>query len=278
MRRSRLARQGRRAANYRVRRERLRTHASARADPQNIRLDPQVLRLAPQKGACFCGSLWYGVHIEHAKKVNKMRSNDENGDNKNVINSEKINLRKLEFSPQKNPLFHVQDVKIKTKKVRTGATNELVDPGTGEIHTAVIHTIEPTDNEHFVKFFSAGIRASYELNLTGTKVFQAILQLYQNMPMSGGYADCIYIRFFDGGLDGCQLNMSEDTFNRGLKMLLQKGFLAPRQPNLYWVNPHLFFRGDRAVFIREYRRTSALPPDVADRAALEKRGQQRLVG
>jgi len=43
-------------------------------------------------------------------------------------------------------------------------------------------------------------------------------------------------------------------FQTGLNELLAKGFLAPRSPNLFWVNPALFFKGDRVAFVREYRR------------------------
>jgi hypothetical protein len=50
--------------------------------------------------------------------------------------------------------------------------------------------------------------------------------------------------------------MSDRTFHGGLKELLAKGFLAPKAPNQYWVNPALFFKGDRVAFVREYRKTA----------------------
>lgn len=52
------------------------------------------------------------------------------------------------------------------------------------------------------------------------------------------------------------IDMSEKTFQRGLKELLEKSFLAPRLHNSYWINPSLFFKGDRVRFIREYVRKS----------------------
>jgi hypothetical protein len=67
--------------------------------------------------------------------------------------------------------------------------------------------------------------------------------------------------------------MSEKTFQRGLRELLGKSFLAPKLPNVYWVNPALFFKGDRVMFIREYRRRSSRQPKAA---VLEEQGQQRL--
>jgi len=133
------------------------------------------------------------------------------------------------------------------------------------------------DETQFVKVFTAGIRAAFNLSLTGSRVFQAMLEVYQNQPLSGGFADSIYLHFFDGGLDGRKLEISERTYRRGLVELLENGFLYPRGENLYWVNPNLFFRGDRATFIRTYRKTQ-LTTDQKVRNDLESRGQQRLPG
>ena len=39
-----------------------------------------------------------------------------------------------------------------------------------------------------------------------------------------------------------------------MKELLEKKFIAEAvQPHKFWINPHLFFNGDRMTFIREYR-------------------------
>ena len=130
----------------------------------------------------------------------------------------------------------------------------MIDTNTGEINQAVIIEEQEIDEIHFVKVFTAGIRAAFDLTLTGSRVFQAILEAYQNTPMSGGFVDSLYLSWFDDGLNGQKLGMSERTFRRGLIELLENGFLAPRSANLYWVNPNLFFRGDRATFIRTYRK------------------------
>jgi hypothetical protein len=188
----------------------------------------------------------------------------------------KFNLRKLPFSPVKNPLVDGFIVNAKKKQVRTGGVKEMIDAKTGEISQAVIIEEQELDEIHFVKVFTAGIRAAFDLTLTGSRVFQAVLEAYQNTPMSGGFVDSIYIAWFDGGLDGRKLNMSERTFQRGLVELLDNGFLSPRNSNLFWVNPNLFFRGDRATFIRTYRKT-VIGNDVAERNELEARGQRRLV-
>lgn len=167
---------------------------------------------------------------------------------------QKFNLKRLPYSPTQNPLVESFTIKAKKKMVRTGGARELVNTQTGEVHQAVIVEEHELDESQFVKVFTAGIRAAFNLTLTGSRVFQAILEVYQNQPLSGGFSDSIYLAWFDGGLDGRKLDMSERTFQRGLVELLENGFLFPRTQNLFWVNPNLFFRGDRATFIRTYRR------------------------
>lgn len=160
-----------------------------------------------------------------------------------------------QFSPDFNPLMEPETIAIKQRYVRTSAGRELVDPLTGEVSAvAKIHMVEEKDDQEFVKVFAAGVKAIYGLKKAGYRVFQAILTEYQNTKMQGGFADSVYLHWFDGKLCGRVLDMSERTFQNGLKELLLAGFLAPRSANLYWVNPALFFKGNRVAFVREYRR------------------------
>ncbi|EJE0434358.1 hypothetical protein M4K04_004433 [Escherichia coli] len=188
----------------------------------------------------------------------------------------KINLRELEYSPDQNPLLTPSDVPLKKKRVRSGlASKTLVDAETGEVAAAsVVHQIEEKDEEHFVKVFAAGIAAAYELTRTGQRVFQAILQEYERAPMSSGYAEAVYLSWFGDGLSGQDIGMSEKTFQRGLKELLAKDFLSPKTPNVFWVNPALFFKGDRFLLVKEYRRKVARAK--TEQEILEEQGQERL--
>lgn len=165
-------------------------------------------------------------------------------------------LRKLDYSPDNNPLMEPNTVAMRRVRVRSGlAERTLVDLESGEVTaSAVIHSLEDKDDTEFVKVFSAGIAAAYELTRTGQRVFQAVLQEYERTPMSGGFADCVYLAWFDGGLSGRDIGMSAYTFNRGFRELIDKQFLAPRAPNTYWVNPALFFKGNRVLFVKEYKR------------------------
>lgn len=174
------------------------------------------------------------------------------------MKDEPVNLKRLIFSPDFNPLLESRAIEIKRRYVKTGVKRDLADAETGEVTAAsVIQTVEEKDDAQFVKIFAAGVAASYELTKTGQKVFSAILTEYERTPMSQGFADSIYLAWFGDGLCGRDVGTSEKTFQRGLKELLGKNFLAPKAPNMFWVNPSLFFKGDRVLFVREYRRKRA---------------------
>ena len=126
---------------------------------------------------------------------------------------------------------------------------------TGEIvGVATIHQVEERDDAEFVKVFAAGVSASYELSKTAQRVFQVVLDQYQRTPMNRGYADHVNLFWFDDGIEWRDVGMSEKTFQRGLKELLEKRFLHPKGPTAFWTNPALFFKGDRVMFVKEYRR------------------------
>lgn len=166
-----------------------------------------------------------------------------------------INMRTPKYSLDENPFLDGAVVKTKHKTVRTRATpTDLMDPETGElVGQSIIHIIEEKDEEHFVKVFAEGVKAAFELKTAGAKVFQSVLGEYQKEKMTGGFADSITLYWFGDGLNGRAIGMSERTFQRGMKELLEKGFLAHRAPSQFWVNPALFFKGDRVAFLREYR-------------------------
>jgi len=167
-----------------------------------------------------------------------------------------VNLRELDYSPTVNPLMEPREIRVQRRYIRTrGTSQQLVDPRTGELAAvATIHVVEERDDAEFVKVFAEGVRAAFELTRTGYRVFQAVLAIYQNTSMRGGYAEAVELFWFNDGLNGKTVDMSEKTFQRGLKELLSKGFLYPRMASSFWVNPSLFFKGDRVAFVREYRR------------------------
>jgi hypothetical protein len=188
----------------------------------------------------------------------------------------KTDLSKLQYSPTINPLIEPQMVQTKRRYVRSGRSEDLINPNTGEVHgVATIHQVEERDDAEFVKVFAAGVAATYELTKTAQKVFQVVLDQYQRTPMSRGFADHVNLFWFDDGIDGRSVGMSEYTFKRGVRELVDKAFIAPKDSASFWTNPALFFKGDRVMFVKEYRRRVTSQDEKA-RAELEKRGQMRI--
>lgn len=87
--------------------------------------------------------------------------------------------------------------------------------------------------------------------------------------------DAVNLFWFGDGIEGRNVGMSEYTFKRGLRELIGKGFLRPKDSASFWTNPALFFKGERVMFIKEYRRR-VTAADQTHREELERRGQQRI--
>jgi len=103
-------------------------------------------------------------------------------------------LRDLQFSPSINPLMEPREIQVKRRYVKTGRSEQLVNMTTGEVSgVAAHHQVEERDDAEFVKVFAAGIRGIYDLSRTASRVFQVVLDQYQREPMSGGFADSIYL-------------------------------------------------------------------------------------
>lgn len=194
------------------------------------------------------------------------------------MKAEEIDLRKVQRYDV-NPLVDSGEIKSKQKTVRAFGTGNMVDTMTGEVvaGTAVV-VRKMVDEDHFVKVFSEGVKASFDLSPSGFKVFQHVLKATQ----SGAFgSDSIYLYFMDAVQDQ-ELPISQQTFHRGLKELLSKKFIAASsRPNIFWINPHLFFKGDRVAFVTEYvKRPKDKAQKVTDRQErenLESLGQQRLI-
>lgn len=167
-------------------------------------------------------------------------------------------MKQTMMSPTHNPLMEPQQLVTKRRYVRSGRSEDLINPATGEVHgVAAIHQVEERDDAEFVKVFAAGVAASYELTKTAQQVFQIVLAQYQQTPMSRGYADTVELYWFGDGIEGRDVGIKERTWQRGLKELLEKRFVWPKTSSSYWVNPALFFKGDRVMFIKEYRRKTS---------------------
>lgn len=158
------------------------------------------------------------------------------------------------IAAKENPWANVLAHTIKKGKKITGfaSTKHIVaDPQTGVVlaETAIIGHQKVVDKEEFVKFFGAGIEEVFELSRPAKDVFRVVLRAYlaqSNQP------DQLYIGF-DAMIDDFGYDKSRTTFNNGMNELCVKGFIAPveRRDSMYWVNPNLFYKGDRIRIVQD---------------------------
>lgn len=136
----------------------------------------------------------------------------------------------------------------KPRRTRIGTDKKgvVVDNGSGEIlghGGALIYEWEEVDSERFVKLYLAGLRSAVGMSKAGLMVFNLIY----NRLRDAKDRDLVALSAMDA-------QMPQRTYNRGLRELLERGFLF-RSPNpgLYWVNIRYMFNGDRLAFVKGYK-------------------------
>lgn len=179
-----------------------------------------------------------------------------------------------------NPFIPATTANTKTGVRRisntTGDRMMVVSESTGQIiaPAGFWHTAE-VDKSQFVKLYVNGVKAFKDLTGAGTKVFEL---LYLEVQKNTG-KDRVYLSF--QLLDPAIISISESTFMRGMRELVNKGFIAETMAQgWYFLNPDYMWNGDRLAFVKEFRVRNSENPgssDQAKREALEAAGQQRLL-
>jgi DNA-dependent RNA polymerase auxiliary subunit epsilon len=149
-----------------------------------------------------------------------------------------------------NPLIEPKELVFKERTVKVGSARDLVDLSTGEVSNVnAIYQRKIVDSERFAKIYLEGLAQTFGLSKTALRVFQIILKSCEKDT------DQIYLNFMSASkIDDLLI---ERTYHRGLLELLKAGFIAYSDlPNKFWINPHLFFNGDRVKFITEYVKKS----------------------
>jgi hypothetical protein len=149
-----------------------------------------------------------------------------------------------------NPFLKSLNVTTRGRKLTVARGSALIDMSTGEIEgvTEIAQIVE-VDEGQFVKLFTKDLAIWFDLNRPGMRVFGALLTVVQNSAIG---RDLVY---FDYGSDGTKdFKISKTTFYRGIEELLENGFIARHKSvGWYFTNPAMFFNGNRARFIKDYR-------------------------
>ena len=179
---------------------------------------------------------------------------------------------------RENPWAHhlATTMKRKNKTMAVGKSRSIIDTRTGEItgEIAITAIRKPVDREEFVKIFEGGISNIFALNKSAKDLFQAILLVYLNQKMK---AEQVYINGEILKEVGYQRSRSLRT--AAMNTLLNLGFLCEvtDQPLRYWINPNMFFKGDRMQIFQDIvvRGTPAEVQQKKEIAAIEERAKQQ---
>lgn len=132
--------------------------------------------------------------------------------------------------------------------------NTLIDLETGELSPAQLTITKKirADRETFVKLYTNHLTAFFELTQTANRVLQYVLYLTQETAIN---KDKIYISLIgtQDFFNSHNSKISSASFYRAMKELVEKLFVAETiEPNWYFINPSLFFNGDRIEFLTQF--------------------------
>ena len=148
----------------------------------------------------------------------------------------------------------------------------IVNLADGELKNDVLLTGKKkyVDGEQFVKIFVNEMKALFELSRPAQKVFSYMLSRIK-------YDDLLH---FD--IEECLKNTdykSRPPIYSAIGELLKNEFIAKTKNQfVYWINPKLFYKGDRLVIVREYRKAKhkELIPNQIDLFKETKALQEKL--
>lgn len=154
-----------------------------------------------------------------------------------------------------NPFVTSSTVTTRRKRVTVKGGKAIVDLETGQTEeVAEIALVREVDDGQFIKLFTQNLRIFFDLTPVAMKVLQVILaqvqqrvgtdQVMLNVAVAEHY-------FTSTGQEA----LSRSSFFRAVHELIDKRFIAESMlSGLYFINPNLFFNGDRVRFINEFKR------------------------
>lgn len=131
---------------------------------------------------------------------------------------------------------------------------DVVNTNTGEVEGVQNFTkYVEVDNEQFSKLFLGNIQNFFDLGKTTIKVF-----CYIQTKLKPNSDQFIFY------LDECKeyTKLSSASVYKGLAELLKNEFIARGKKDIvYYINPMIFFNGDRVVFAKAIRKKKGIKED-----------------
>lgn len=128
------------------------------------------------------------------------------------------------------------------------------DLKTGEIladETLVVAVRKAVDTEEFTKIFTGSVAGLLDLSRRAVEVFAILIRCYNAKQLQGSN-DLIFFNHHLAVEHG--YTRSVQTLRSAMNELMHHKFLVPASMALgwYWINPTLFYRGDRITLINQY--------------------------
>lgn len=140
-------------------------------------------------------------------------------------------------------------VKSKNQAVATSKNDIIINTITGEHKDDALFLASKknVDAEEFVKLFQGSMAAIFGLSKAAQRVFSYIFSITKPSQ------DTLLFR-----VDDCKKATkynSVQTIYSGLAELLENEFIAKSDiTNVFYINPQIFYKGDRLIILREYRK------------------------
>lgn len=193
--------------------------------------------------------MYHGLTLERSKRAIEMIEE--------IVKVKKSRRGTQQYETNPFVGLAVANTKHGIKRITNKDNNRMmvVSENTGEIVApAGFWQAQEVDKTQFVKLYVNGVKAFKDLSGAGTKVFEV---LYIKVQESIG-KDIIYMSFLE--INQSITPMGEATFYRGMKELIDKGFIAESLiQGKYFLNPDYMWNGDRLAFVKEYRKIGAKP-------------------
>lgn len=158
-----------------------------------------------------------------------------------------------------NPFLDASTITTRRKRtVMVKGGKAIVDGETGLAEDlAEVVMVREVDDQQFVKIFTQNLKVFFDLTPGAMKLLQVVLHQVQQTPNSDRIMLNLAVveEYFT---QSHQEAVSRASFHRAVRELLDKKFIAESVlTGLYFINPHLFFNGDRVRFVQEFRRKRA---------------------
>lgn len=159
-------------------------------------------------------------------------------------------------SPFIDELFEIQVSARRRVLAGKQPSTIMVDTSTGEVQAHQVFAIqEKVDKETYTKVFSGMMRELFKLSSRGVKVFGYITTIVKpnkdvvmfDMEEALEYTDY----------------KKEQSILHGIEELLEHEIIARTKKHYkYYINPNLFFNGNRLTLIKQYVKDERLKPRI----------------